>query len=412
MRVLFLTNTFPPGYTGGAEIANYHACRGLIRQGVRCSILVVNNRMAEPSDEWYELGGISVHRVDFHTEKRRPVTDVFDSRVYRAVRAELHRLKPDLVHIQNVSGATLAPYIACRTMGVPVVNTLHDLWLLCPNNMLYRHDGSFCDPTQNPTECGNCFRRYDFWGHIPHRRAIFRALTSNVEVFISPSQAVIDRHVEAGYDARRFRLVRLGFEPDVPKELSHSGLRTVTDTAHRHHTVAFVGGGVLVKGTRVLLDAIPMMLRHVERLRIMVAGGGEKMFLDRFRQYAPAVQVLGWVPFKEIRALFAAADLSVIPSVWHENSPVVIFENFQVGTPVVGSAFGGIPEFIHEGETGYLFPRGDAAALAEKIILHFARPAHKGRHMRQRCVQEIQTRLTLEKHLEGTLQVYREVLGH
>ena len=124
MRVLFLTNTFPPGYTGGAEVANYHICRGLIRRGVRCSILVVNNRMAEPSDEWYELDGIPVHRVDFHTKKRRPVTDVFDWRVYRAVRAELRRLKPDLIHVQNVSGATLAPYVACRTMKVPVVSII------------------------------------------------------------------------------------------------------------------------------------------------------------------------------------------------------------------------------------------------------------------------------------------------
>lgn len=411
MRVLALSNTFPPGYTGGAEIANYHTCRGLIRRGIECSILVLNNRMNAPVDEWYEFDTIPVHRIFFHTEKRHPVRDVFDRRIYRAVLAELRRLKPDIVHIHNVSGATLAPYVACRVAGVPVVNTLHDLWLLCPNNMLYRRDGSFCNPAQTARGCRDCYRVYDFWGLIPHRRAVFAALTSNVRVFISPSQAVIDRHVEAGYAPQRFRLVRLGFEMQRVGEPSHVGLKRVLDESLRYRVVAFVGGGVLVKGARVLLEAIPLMLRHVERLRIVVAGHTGGQILALFKRYAPAVQVLGWVPFDEIRTLFAAADLTLVPSVWHENSPVVIFESFQVGTPVVGSAFGGIPELIHDGETGYLFPLGDAAALAERVILHFARPAHERRRMRQHCLAEIRTRLTLERHIESTLQIYREILG-
>jgi len=412
MRILAITNTFPPGYTGGAEVANYHTCRGLTRRGIDCSILVVNNRISQSANEWYELDGIPVHRVSFRTRVRRRLTDVFDRRVYRTVRTELRRLRPDLVHIHNVSGTTLAPYVACRMMGVPVVNTLHDLWLLCPNNMLYRRDGSFCDPVRNPRDCSDCFRRYDFWGSVPHRRTVFAALTSNVKMFISPSQAVIDRHVEAGYMRQRFRLIRLGFEEGALEEPHHSGVRAVIGAAHRYRTVVFAGGGVEVKGANVLIQAIPMILRYVERLRIVVAGGGEKRLLAQFCQYAPAVRVLGWVPFGEIRTLFAAADLTLIPSVLHENSPVVIFESFQVGTPIVGSAFGGIPELIRDGETGYLFPVGDAAALAERVILHFARPAYERRDMRQRCVEEVRSHLTLERHLEGVLRVYQEVLGN
>jgi len=367
--------------------------------------------MTETRDVWHELDGIPVHRLSFCTKKRRPLADVFDRRVYRAVRAELHRLKPDLVHIHNVSGATLAPYVACRTVGVPVVNTLHDLWLLCPNNMLYRRDGSFCDPTQNSRECQDCFRRYDFWGTIPYRRAVLAALTSNVRVFISPSQALIHQHVQASYAPNRFRLIPYGFDGERPVKPSHPGIRGMAESAHHYQTVVFAGGGVEIKGPSVLLQALPTMLRYVERLRVVVAGGGEGRFLTRFHQYTPAVRTLGKVAFTEMRALFAVTDLTLVLSVCHENSPVVIYESFQVGTPVVGSAFGGIPELIREGETGYLFPVGDAAALAERVILHFARPAYERRRMHQRCVEEARMHLTLEKHIEGILQVYREVLG-
>lgn len=412
MRVLFITNTFPPGYTGGAEVANYHTCRGLLRRGLDCSVLFVNGRMPWPVNKWYELDGIPVHQVNFSTFWRQAWGDVFDWRVFRTVRAELRRLKPDLAYIANVSGASLAPYLACRAVGVPVVSILHDLWLLCSNNMLYRSDGSFCDPRQSPVGCRNCFRRYDFWADMPHRRALFAKLTSNVKVFISPSQALIDRHVEAGYSPDRFRLVRYGLKAYIPGQPRHPAVRQIVDTAPQYRTIVFAGGGVEIKGSRVLLEAIPIMLRNVERLRIVVAGVGDEQLLAGFARYTPAVQMLRRVPFREMRSLFAAADLTITPSVWHENSPVVIYENFQVGTPIVGSDFGGIPELIRDGKTGYLFPVGDAAALAEKVIRHFARPALERRRMRQDCVREARTRLALEQHIEGTLQVYREVLGN
>ena len=114
MRVLFITNTFPPAYTGGAEVMNYHTVRGLIRRGVTCELLFVNNRMPRTAEDWYDLNGIPVHRLDRYTRWRTAMSDVFDPRVYRIVRAELARFKPDVVHMQNASGTTLAPYLACR----------------------------------------------------------------------------------------------------------------------------------------------------------------------------------------------------------------------------------------------------------------------------------------------------------
>jgi glycosyltransferase involved in cell wall biosynthesis len=412
MRVLFIANTFPPGYTGGAEVANYHTCRGLIRRGVSCSMLVLNNRITTPLDEFYELDTIPVHRIYVPPPKKRtPWTDLFDRRIYLAALKELRRLKPDIVHIHNVSGATLAPYVACRTLAIPVVNTLHDLWLLCPNNMRYRKDNTFCNPKYDPDGCQLCFNSYDYWAATPYRRQLFAKLTANVRFFISPSQAVIERHVEAGYERERFRLVRLGFEVQPPAIAEHPGVQHIIATRERYRTLVFAGGGIEIKGVKVVWEALPILLRHVENFRLVVAGTGEAHLFELFRPYESRVHLLGRVPFKEIRALFAAADLTVIASVWHENSPVVIFENFQVGTPVVGSNFGGIPEFIQHKETGYLFPLGDGARLAECVVEHFARRADERRRMRQRCLQQVHTNLSLAQHLDSLINVYHEVLG-
>jgi glycosyltransferase involved in cell wall biosynthesis len=372
----------------------------------------MNNRMPWARDDAYEFGDVAVHRIAFHTKRRTPLSDIFDWRIYRAARDEIRSVRPDLVHVHNVSGTTLAPYLACRAMGIPVVNTLHDLWLLCPNNSLYRPDGSFCSVGRKPSMCRRCFRQYDFWANIPARRAVFAALTSNVRLFISPSQAVIDRHVEAGFPPDRFRLVRHGFAEDAPAGARDTAIRRITGTHRGYRTVTFAGGGVQIKGPSVLLEALPALLRHIEGLRVLVAGGGEREILEQFLRYAPVVQLVGRVPFNEMRNLFAAANLTVVPSICHESSSVVAFESFQAGTPVAGSDFGGIPELIREGRTGYLFSRGDAVALAEKVVLHFARPARERRWMRQRCVEEVRTRLGLGRHIDGVLEVYQEALGN
>ena len=408
MRVLFVTNSFPPSYTGGAEVANYHTCRALIREGIDCSVLALNNRVLERADEWYDLDGIPVHRVVYKLTPRSAATDVFDWHIYRATKRELRRLQPDLVHIHNVSGATLAPYLASRALGVPVVNTLHDLWLLCPNNMLYQKDGSFCDPKSAPPDCKHCYRRYDHWGDIPFRRQIFARLTANVKSFICPSQAVIDCHVQAGYAPDRFHLVRLGLADPVTGDVSE--LQEAMAGAAGYRTLVFAGGGIEIKGAEVLLQALPLLFQSSERLRVLVAGSGDGNMLARFREYAPAVQMVGVVPSPAMSALFALADLTIVPSIVHENSPVVIYESYQAGTPVVGSRIGGIPELIREGETGYLFPVGDSAALAQAVLSHFARPAQERRWMRQRCVEEVRTRFTLQQHVEGIKKVYREAL--
>lgn len=413
MRVLFVNSYFPSsGYVGGAEVSIYHTCRGLMQRGVICSLLVLNNRLGQRSDEWYELDGIPVHRRYFDVRSRGPYRDVFEWQALQAMLAELRAFKPDLVHVHNVSGATLAPYVACRLMGVPVVNTLHDHWLLCPNNMRLRLGGNICDPLQQRQPCGSCYRRYDYWAPVPNRTTLFAALTSNVKRFISPSQALIDMHVRAGYAPERFTMLTYGLQPlaedGAPLQPS---VQAIVDSAPDHHTIVFAGGGLEIKGAGVVLKAIPILLRYVERLRIVVAGTRDDYWLRQFAPYAPMVQLLGTLPFKAMRALFRCADLTVVPSIWFENSPIVIYENLQVGTPVVGSNFGGIPELIRPGQTGYLFPVGDPVALAEQIILYYAQSPHERRRMRRACL-DWAAQFTPERHVESLMHIYDGVLAN
>ena len=407
MRILFVSSTFPPDYTGGAEISLFHTSRGLMNRGHACAVLTVNNRMVQPADEWYYQEDLLVHRVRL---SRRWLlrNELWDPRVYRVVREEIRRFRPDLLHIHSVSGMSLAAYQAAEDAGIPVVNTLHDHWLLCPNNMLYQHDGRFCDPALHPNGCGHCYRRYDYWAAVPRRRCLFAWATRHVRRFISPSQALIELHVRGGYDRSRFRLVRNGFVDETAGEATHPDVRALQAQPSRRPTVVFAGGGVEIKGAPVVLRMAPELIARLPDVRIVIAGGGDPPLLQALRALGEQVTVLGPVPFADMRALFALSDLSIQASTWVENLPSVIFENYQVGTPMVASAIGGIPEIVQEGVTGYLVPPGDPHALAVAIAAHFARPAEERRQMRLACRRYVTTELALERHLDGIERVYGE----
>lgn len=413
MRVLLLTNYFPPHYTGGAEVVVYNECLGLRERGVDASVLMVNARMKEQQDRYRQYEGLPLHELMYRPYRfKSGLLQAFDPRIYSAVLAELDRLRPDLVHIHNVSGTTLAPFLACRRLGLPVVLTLHDHWLLCPNNMLYRRDGSLCAGSTSARTCNRCFRRYDFWANTSGRRRLFAHLVANVRVFVSPSRSLVDLHVAAGYDRSRFRVVPNAIKPALFQWPADAAVRAVARDLGLHRTLLFAGAIAENKGILTLVEAAPLLAKYVPGFRLIVAGTGDPSLVQALQAIDSCeVELLGSVPFQEMRALYAAADLTVVPSLWYENSPMVIYESLLAGTPVVGSEVGGIPELIEPGTTGYTFRRGDHVALTERVIQHFARSARERRSMRRQCVEHSRSHMTLDRHLDCIQQVYKEALG-
>jgi glycosyltransferase involved in cell wall biosynthesis len=413
MRILTIANFFPPHYVGGAELSAFNTCLGLMERGVEVSALMVHARLAQRTDVRHEVRGVQVHEVNFVVPPvKSAYLEIYDPRVYRTVVAEIERVKPDLVHVHNVSGASLSPFVACRRMGVPVVLTLHDHWLLCPNNMLYQGAGVLCNSAEDPRGCSRCFRRYEYWGGVPRRRQILKRLVRDVRLFVSPSQMLVDRHVAAGYDPSRFRVIRYGIHPTAFEAPSDPFIQEQVRESTYMNAVLYAGGLVESKGIDTLIEAVPLMAPYVDRLGLFVAGWGEAKYVAALRKQSPwMVRHLGRVPFQEMRRLYASVGLTVVPSWWYDNSPMVIYESLLAGTPVLGANIGGIPELILDEETGYIIPAGDAGALAEKVILHFARSALRRRRMRQRCLEYAQSHLSMDRHLDAMQAVYAEATG-
>ena len=199
------------------------------------------------------------------------------------------------------------------------------------------------------------------------------------------------------------------------------------DTARFHAGVSgervraeFGIGGALVglvanirgsKGHQYLLEAAPGVLAARPDTRFLIVGDG--VGFDDVRRRVAALGLAERVVMtgfrRDVPEVMAALDVLVLPSVRSEASPQVVPQALAVGTPVIGTAVGGIPEIVRDGETGRLVPPADAQALAEAILDLLGDPA-RARAMARRGQALVQERFTFEATMRATTAVYEDLL--
>jgi glycosyltransferase involved in cell wall biosynthesis len=138
----------------------------------------------------------------------------------------------------------------------------------------------------------------------------------------------------------------------------------------RGPTLAFAGRLTAQKSLRVALEAVA----SVDGVSLLIAGeGDERARLERDVAELgldERVRFLGALPRARVVELFAAADASILSSMW-ENFPHTVVEALAVGTPVLATASGGVGEVVHDGENGLLVPLGDSQALGAALRRYF-----------------------------------------
>jgi glycosyltransferase involved in cell wall biosynthesis len=184
-----------------------------------------------------------------------------------------------------------------------------------------------------------------------------RAVFDQVDLFVAPSQSLADEFATLGFDASKIRVSDYGFP----------GMRMPARTAPGPRLrIGFVGTIVWHKGVHVLLDAVREL--SPEQYEVHLHGAFEVApdYVADLRRHAGGLPVVFHGGFDRARTadVYAGLDVLVVPSIWLENSPLVIHEAFQAGVPVIGSRIGGTADLIADGFNGRLYDPASPAALA------------------------------------------------
>jgi glycosyltransferase involved in cell wall biosynthesis len=182
-------------------------------------------------------------------------------------------------------------------------------------------------------------------------------LQEYVDLFLPPSQFIMDTVVAGGYRPEKFRVLCNFIDVNKVKNPSF----------RKGDYYVYLGRVNEVKGIRTLCKAAATM-NH----RLIVIGGGELLneLRDAYKN-SKQIEFLGQKQWEEFRPILEGARFMVLPAEWSENNPLTVIESQSLGTPVLGARIGGIPELIDEGRTGMTFKSGDVEDLKEKIEAMF-----------------------------------------
>lgn len=408
MRIAYTTHQFFPEYGAGTEVLTLHAAREMRARGHEAVVFTgypVKGRFSrENAEDAYEYGGLPVfrfrHSNTWSLLPENPMEAEYENLFFAGLfRRELRRFRPDVVHFYHLQRVSASAVAVCLELGIPMAYTVTDFWPLCPTNQLLLPDLSLCEgPDGDGANCiahlagihggaaGRFFRALPpgvlgrlarISGTIPWpersvpamakalaaRPGILRERMNRIDAILVATGFMGETLARFGVERERIRRVPFG----IP-----GGGRTSPRTADRGGRKTFRAGfiGTLYehKGAHVLLEALRRLPADLpvevllygdagwfpsygERLRSLVGGDGRVRFCGTF-------------PGERTGEVLGGMDVLVVPSLWHENSPLVILEAQRAGVPVIASRVGGTSELIREGEDGFLFERGNDGELA------------------------------------------------
>jgi glycosyltransferase involved in cell wall biosynthesis len=317
--------------------------------------------------------------------------------------ALLTRLAPDVVHFHHYMRSGVEAIALARRLlpRARILLTLHEFLAIChqAGQMVTADRHALCDRA-GPERCHACFPErlpVDF----ALRRRFLLANFAKVDRFVSPSRFLRDRYIAWGLPAERFSVVEnpvAPLPPVPPRPLPPGGRRAA---------FGYFGTIGPFKGLRVLVEAFERLVARggwddatlaLHGLMGPVTPDFAEWFARAVKRHAPRLAWHGRYDRADLPRLMQGVDWVVVPSIWWENSPLVIQEARMAGRPLIVSDIGGMAEKVTPGEDGLVFAAGDAAALAEAMA--FAVPRHDA--MRGRDIAAANT-----ARLAAILALYR-----
>lgn len=402
MHVMVVNNIYPPFAVGGAELIVSYLSEGLAERGHRVTVVST----CAPSMEPYPVeiqNGVEVIRFfppnlywSFKPGPRSAMKkwawharDSWNRSAGKRLAVILAETRPDAFHTHVIDGFSATIWERMRRTGRPIIHTAHDYHLLCPRAFLMTPDWRVCSRPQ--IHC----RLYRSW----HLRT-----TRLIDLFVSPSRFLLDKHERAGLPVARSTVVHNGIP--LPDDMER--VRRLRPPASRRRFL-MLSRLTVEKGVRVVLDAVARLPADLD---IEIAIGGVGPLEQEVRAAAARdsrIVYLGFVSGEAKAAALSRAGYLLLPSLWHENAPVTIIEAAAYGLGIIASDMGGIPEFVEPNATGMLVPPGDVSAISD-LMERLTRDDTALPHLSERSLQ-LARRFSVDRMVDKYEAQYAELAG-
>jgi len=364
MRILVISNYYPPHVVGGYEQACAETVKWLQARGHEIRVLT-GQSPAEADGVFRELT-----YIDYQTPGYRQKWQV-ERGNYACTQQHLQDFQPDLVYLWSQRLVSLAPAQAVQSWGGPRVFEMGDFW---PDS--YFKSGWKQKLRQQLKAClpGMRQAQLDFGPMIAVARWMLPELS------------------------QKYQPLRTYHVPNAIVPLPSPGVRARNFNGPLR--ALFAGRLVPEKGLHLALEALAQLKRAGVILPLSIAGKGDSAYLDHCQRQAAAAgldEQLSWLGWQdEMAALYASHDLLLMPTLMREPFGLVILQAMQAGMLVWASDAYGPAEILRHGQTGFLFAPGDATALADSLLVFLSTPG-VGKQISQRAQADVAVHYSLNQ---------------
>ena len=441
MQVCMIVHHYPPRHQAGVELIARRAARWLKQQQYGVEVVCVESIDTgrpglQSKSAPYE--GIPVHRLSFDLACiEDPFRASYDNALIGAwVKTYLEQTRPDLVHVQSCYLTSASPLQAAHDLQIPTVLSLHDYWTICPWMTLQRPDGSRCSGSISAADCAWCLltekRRYRLpdivskhavgnavksvahrcslagWekrvAAVADRRRAIAKILPGVDQLTVSSQFLQDS-VAALYGMPRERrtLITYGLDPGGWP----SGAQIATDGILR---LGYIGQLSPQKGVHLLIKAFNRLKVSDDRAQLKIYGDPSEQprYVRALRRMAAgntSITFEGRFDNSRIDEVLQGIDALVVPSQWYETGPLVTWEAFASGTPVVATDLPNMKHQIRHQVDGLLFAPDESEDLARQLQRLVDEPG-----LIQELSKNIDPVKTHEEEMAEMVNVYQQAL--
>lgn len=409
MRILVLTDLYPPHFLGGYELRCRDNVEELANRGHEVSILTSRWKVGRGTieDNVYRL--LHYDPLDENLRVKKGLPDPLCllrrykqlkwafvcRRNYSITREVVSTLNPDMAYIWNIGSVSISPVLAAQDLGIPTVFNLCDYWLgelktdLClePNPLKRRYRAAIVGLRD--------FDRIDL-KHI-----------------LICSRSLMQSYIELSFPEQSVTVIPRG----VPSHLilDTSDLPNLPKNDEDTVKLIFVGRLVPEKGPDVAIEALAHLVRDMDprRIRLDIIGAGPDKYVGYLQNMVTAlgleerIAFVGRLEHQQLLGRYTEYDALLFTPRWAEPFGVTILEAMARGLPVIATNLGAVPEIISDGENGLLVPpdEPEIAASAVKTLVQNSALAQKIRYTALNTVRENYTHERIVDQTEEYLQM-------
>lgn len=426
MHILKIIHGYPPQYNAGSEVYSQSICIELSKYH-KISVFTREENLYAPCFSIREEKineNLTLYLVNHPQGKdgyrHQQMDDIFTSL--------LKKLQPNIAHIGHLNHLSTGLVDVLNLFKIPIVYTLHDFWLMCPRGQFLTRSignpkGNFQLCThQNDRKCAtDCYKVYfsgikeneasdieqwESWVH--HRMKEVKRIVSKIDLFIAPSKYLENRFVQ-DFCIPKEKIIYLDY--GFPTQYL---LPTQKISANEPYTFGYIGTHIPAKGVNLLIEAFkrleqPAILKIFGRengqstkaLRVMASSSKNK------------IEFLGeYINQNLVNDVFSKVDCIVVPSIWGENSPLVIHEAQACKIPVITADFGGMKEYVAHKVNGLLFKHREVESLAEQLNFAVSNP-EKMKNLGKVGYLYSENGLipNIEEHCKQLVSIYQKVIS-